>query len=161
MGDIEIAADYHVSSRFPQRIAFPEYRIAEIKLVVESFSSIPTVGKVGVDQGEIPVFKHLYPSFIIKTLFAEETYRKKLLFEIDGTAAVTLFLCTGPDGPVAGRSRKVVGELVGMRFGLLQAEYIGLRFAEPVKESFTGGGTDAVDVPGDDFHTGFFREIRS
>lgn len=109
------------------------------------------IGKVAVDRGKGGIFGNDGPAFLVKLWQAQAKLHRERRFAAEqGRAAVALFHGAVPKGMVALRLGHLDGQLVGLRFGFLQAQNIRPGVGQPGQKALFVNGAYTVDIPGEE-----------
>ena len=113
------------------------------------------IGCVAGDEEKARIFQGNQPPFRVQLRDAQPIGDGKGRFlGKDGGAGIPLFLSGIPE---LGIARGIQLNLAGLKLGFLQTEEICVRFPEKFRKPLGDAGTQAVYIPGDQFH----RELLS
>jgi hypothetical protein len=148
VGGIDVAADNHALAQAPQALRHLDELVVELELVGKPLGPHAAIGEVDVEEMKVGQLR------VDDTALAVERGGAalggdgaRLLPRIGDDAAIPLLLGEAPVGPVAVGGAHLVGELVFLDLGLLDAEDVRELGGQEIGQPLLPRGAQAVDVP--------------
>ena len=152
VGDIPVAADDHFAAQCLQCQQVRQEQFHETELGFLAFRAGRTGRAVHGDDGQVAKITAHVAAFGIEFRVAEaDMHGIRFDFAVHARAGITLFLGIVEMAMVAMRVEEFRRHVGQLRLQFLHADEIGRLRAHPVEKAFFGGGTDAVQVGGDNF----------
>ena len=152
VGDIPVAADDHFASQRLQCQQVRQEQFHEAELGFLALGTGRTGGAVHGNDGQVAKITAHVAAFGIEFGAAEaDMHGVRFHLAVHARAGVTLFLGIVEMAMVAVRVEEFRRHVGQLRLQFLHADEIGCLRAHPVEKAFFGGGTDAVQIGGDNF----------
>ena len=149
VGNVQVAAKDHRLFGVQRQQICPE-SVLPLHAVVQPLQAVLTVGCVAVHQIKRRVFQRQHSSFVVVLLHADAHGHGQRRFPAPAGRSGVAFLFGGIGVLRVARRGKI--RLTGLHLGLLHREDVGIQRGKALGKAVGKAGTQAVDIPADEFH---------